>query len=568
MLHRRSLSLCVLGSALVLASGSGAVAQTVVGPADVNRVQERAAQPVITQPSGDLVTVQGPVAVEAPAGADKFMLQLAGVSLEGLTVYAQADLEGLYADKVGKTISVADVYQIAAEITRKYRNAGYILTQVVVPPQTIESGNVRLQIVEGVVSKVSLEGIATDSERALILSYAEQVKGKPLNTRELERAILLINDLPGVSARGIISPSPTEVGAADLRVVAQRKSYEGLVSVDNFGSRYLGPLEGQLSVAGNSLFGHNERLSTNLIYAPGGGLSKELAYGDIVYDQPFGPFGTSVELKASLASTDPGFKLAQFDVNGHSTTYSVKIDQPIVRTRAVNWSVYGLFDVRNNSTQSNIDITRKDYIRALRAGTELNFLDSLFGVGYNTMTAEIAQGLSTFGASDNGDTTLSRAAGNPQFTKLNAEVERLQRLTGNINLLMGVRGQLANDAMLSSEEFGVGGPNYGRGYDPSEIVGDNGLAGKLELQFNDPVAFDRVKTYQLYGFLDGGRVWNEDATTSSDQEITVLSTGVGVRTTLLTGTEAGLYVALPLNRDVDALGNEDPRVYFNLQQRF
>ena len=48
----------------------------------------------------------------------------------------------------------------------------------------------------------------------------------------------------------------------------------------------------------------------------------------------------------------------------------------------------------------------------------------------------------------------------------------------------------------------------------------------------------------------------------------VLSTGLGLRTTLKSNTEAGVYVALPLNRDVQTLGDDDPRVFFNLGQKF
>ena len=547
---------------------SVAQAQAIVGPADASRVQDRIARPQISQMANDLVSVEGPPVVAAPAGADKISLTLQAVNLEGATLYAPDALSAAYADKVGQKITVADVYKIAAEITRQYRNDGYILTQVVVPPQTIDNGNVRLLVVEGVIGNVTIEGVDKESERKLIQSYADQLKDRPLKTSELEKAILLINDLPGVSARAVISPSDAKVGAADMRVVVKRERMNWVLGMDNFGSRYLGPLEGQASWAGNSLLGHNDRVVADLIYAPGGGVSRELAYGGLTFTQPIGPFGTTIELKAGYAATDPGFKLAQYDVNGYSTTASLGVNQPIIRTRALNLSTYGLFDVRNNKTQSNIAHTTQDNVRALRLGTKLDFIDSFMSIAYTTMSAEIGQGISAFGASDNNDANLSRARGNPQFTKLNVEVQRLQRLTSDINLLVGVKGQLSNDALLSSEEFGVGGPNYGRGFDPSEVTGDDGVAGKVELQLSNPFETTLVRSHQFYAFLDAGSVWNEDATTSADQHMNVISTGLGVRTTLNTGTDAGLYVALPLRREVEALGNQDPRVYFNLNQKF
>ena len=111
---------------------SVAQAQAIVGPADASRVQDRIARPQISQMANDLVSVEGPPVVAAPAGADKISLTLQAVNLEGATLYAPDALSAAYADKVGQKITVADVYKIAAEITRQYRNDGYILTQVVV----------------------------------------------------------------------------------------------------------------------------------------------------------------------------------------------------------------------------------------------------------------------------------------------------------------------------------------------------------------------------------------------------------------------------------------------------
>lgn len=549
-------------------TGAPAAAQAITGPADASRVQERLTQPSIRQPGAELVEVEGPAITTAPAGADKVMLNLAAVALEGVSVYDPAELAPLYQDKIGTRISVADVYTLAAELTRHYRNDGFILTQVVVPPQTIEGGQVKLQVVEGFISEVLVEGTDSESERKLIASYAGQLRSEPLNARKLEQALLLVNDLPGVTARSIIGPDPRQAGAALLRIQVVRDSFEGQVSADNYGSRFLGPLQLQTGLSLNSFLDMNERITADFIYAPGPSFNKELAYGGLTYLQPIGRFGTTLELAGSLASSNPGYTLDEFRVIGRSITYSVKVNQPLLRTRAQNIGVYGRFDVRNNRTQSNIDATREDFIRAVRLGTDFDYIDRAFGGGFNSFSVEMSQGLSLFGASDSGDANLSRAEGDPQFTKFNGEAQRLQRLTRNLNLLVGVRGQYASEALLSSEEFGVGGPNYGRGYDPSEIVGDHGVAGKLELQWTAPIAAPIFKDYQLYAFLDGGRVWNEDATAASDKVISVASTGVGVRATLLTDTQAGAYVALPLSRDVQTMSDKDPRFFANVQHKF
>lgn len=137
-----------------------------------------------------------------------------------------------------------------------------------------------------------------------------------------------------------------------------------------------------------------------------------------------------------------------------------------------------------------------------------------------------------------------------------------------MNVLFGLKGQLSNDAQLSSEEFGFGGKDYGRGYDPSEIVGDDGYAGKIELQWNQPYDLDFVDKYHVYTFFDAGRVWNNDPVTASQGIDTATSTGLGVRATFAKDVNAGLMIAYPLDRSVQTTGNQGPRIFFNLSKDF
>lgn len=555
--------------AVSLLWSSTALAQTIIGPADVSRVQEQAKKMPNLQVPTPKVEVKNAATAVAPAGAENMMLTLNAVDVAGMTAYATPEIEGVYADKIGQKISLADVYGIAAALTNKYRNDGYILSQVVVPPQTIDGGRVKLQVIEGVIGQITVEGAANDRERALIEAYADRARvSTPMNVADLEQAILIINDVAGVSARSILSPSATDTGAADLRIVLEHKLYDGLVSLDNYGSRYLGQYEATGALAFNSLLGLSERIGIQAVYAPGRDLDKELLYGDLNYSMPVGPWGTKIELMGALTSTDPGHTLKEFDINGRSAFLSAKVDQPIIRTRQLNWGMYAALDGRNTDTDSNLEATRVDNIRALRIGSELDFMDTIFGAGYNTLNVELSKGLNILGASEQGDDNLSRASGDPEFTKVEVEYQRLQRLTNKTNLLVGVKGQKATDALLSSEEFGVGGPGYGRGYDPSEIVGDHGVAAKAELQVNNPWAWNLVDSYQMYGFVDAGRVWNIDATTSADKKISLASTGLGMRATFPAQTQAGFYIALPLNRDVESMGSQSARFYFNLAQPF
>ncbi len=500
----------------------------------------------------------------APDGADRITFVLQDLNIDGVTAYTPAELRTVYAGDVGKTISLARLYDLAASLTRKYRNDGYIITQVIVPAQTIQSGVVRLQVVEGSIDQVTVEGDTKGSAR--IQELADNLKHeKPLTARGLERQLLLINDLPGVTARSVISPSATQTGRADIRIIVERDPIEYLIGADNYGSRYLGPVQLTGAVQVNNPAGLNDKINLQTVVVPE---DDELYYGYAAWTVPLNSYGTNLTLDLSHADTEPGYDLEMFDFEGYSTTYGAQVDHSFIRTRNENLSGRVRFDWRRATTRSDLGFSTEDEIRSLRLGGRYEMLSTLLGVSINTFDIQASKGLGVFGASDENDSTLSRADGDPQYTKIEGEYQRLQRLGSDFNILLGVKGQLASNALLSSEEFGIGGMDYGRGYEPSEIVGDDGISGKLELQWNKPLFQTTLSSSQLFAFYDVGSVWNKDATTSADKRNSIASTGIGARTTIGDSLTVDALVALPLTADVSTAEDKDPRFFIGTTKRF
>ncbi len=559
------LSLCAIAHPAAAQLGN----QT--GIADPSRAGEQMRQnSMMPKVSPDISVKRAPV-LGVPAGAEKIKFVLKDVAVDGASVYSQDQIRSIYKDRVGSEITLADVYAIANQLTLKYRNDGYILTQVVVPPQTIGNGVPKLTVVEGYVHNIEIQKADESAPIDMnnVQAYASQIsRGGPLNARDLERQLLLINDLPGITARSVLSPAPSTPGAADMTIIVDYDPVDGIVSADNFGSRYLGPLQLGAAATLNSMLGMNEAISGQVAIAPQDWY--ELAYGALGYEMPVGNLGTKVHVNTSITDTEPGWDLKQFDVQGRSYLVNVGATHPFIRSRAQN--LYGRinFDWRRVRSENNVEDTRKDRISELRIGGRYEFVDTFLTAAANTIDMEVSKGLGIFGASDEGDDNMTRDAADPQATKLNLELQRLQRVTNGVNLLLAGRGQLSSNALLSSEEFSVGGIGLGRGYDPSEITGDEGVAAKVELQWNDPVKVTSkfLDSYQLFGFYDVGKVWNDDATTA-DQEIDSLaSVGAGIRLDLAYDVDAGVGVAVPLTRERQTSGDHDPKVYLNISKRF
>ncbi len=553
-------------AAFLTASSFTAFAQTVPSTAEPSRVPGQIAplQAPTRVEGAESVATGG--AVTAPQGAEKIKLTLKSVTVDNMTAYQPSDIEPLYRDMIGTTITLADVYGIAEKLTAKYRNEGYILTQVVVPPQTIEGGSIRLRVVEGFVDEVAIQG-KTQSDIAWLAQYAENIRAaKPLNAKALERYVLLMNDLSGISARAVLSPSPKTPGASDVTLVVDQKPYDLFMQVDNRGSRYLGPL--QLNAGGrlNNVFGLYEGIDFQAVTAPDGTPDRELDYAALSWIQPLNHEGTRLTVGGSVSSTEPGYTLSAFDVRGRAHTFNLELMHPFIRARNENLFTSVKFNFLNSTRNDNLGGGRtEDRLRVARLSGTYQFTDRY--VGMNTGTLEVSQGLGILHASNKGDANMTRAAGNPTFFKGTLEVSRLQRLTDRFELLASASGQKSANTLLASEEFGVGGTAYGSAYDNSEITGENGLAGRLELRMNQALPLP-VDQFQVYGFYDIGKVWDNDNAVVKERRRSLASSGLGFRATLNENISGSFEYAVPLTRDVEAMGDDNPRMFGTLTARF
>lgn len=526
-------------------------------------------EPTPQQPEGPIIERPREV-IQAPPGADQIRFVLTKVEIDGATVYTPEQLRSFYESYLGTEISLLTVYQVAEAIGAKYGEDGYILSLAAVPAQRIRDGVVRIQVIEGYVDKIVVEGDAIkDSDR--IKRIAEKITTfRPLKNDQLERYLLLINDIPGVSARGVLRPSATP-GASDLVLVGERKRFDGYTSADNRGTRYVGPYQFQLGGAANNLLGFNESTGLRGIITS---QTNELRMVDFDHDEPVSDEGTRAKLQIQASKVEPGYTLKPQEITSNQYYGALGGSHPIIRSRTENWSVRSRLDMRNVTVEefNGATLVSEDRIRALRVGTSYDIVDTMLNApAVSLVGIEVGQGLNMLNATPTGSANLSRSDGHSQFTKLGFEGQRLQTLGGGFNLLLAAIGQYSFSGLLASEEFAFGGAQYGRGFDPAELVGDQGIAAKAELQWGQTLGDSFLRDYQIYIFFDGGAVWQIQAVPGTKWAASATSTGFGVRLNVLDNYSGYLEVGKPITGSVAALGAEDgknARVFFGLVARF
>ena len=483
---------------------------------------------------------------------------LRGVSLQGASAIPREQLATSYQPYLGRQVSQADLAAIAAAITGLYRAAGFHLSRAIIPPQDIRDGQVRIQMIEGSITEVSLKGDGAE-QFGVRPMLAPVMAEHPSRLPTLERQLLLINGSPGVR---IIDSSLEEIGGPTgcFRLVLELKTWHVFTSfgLDNLGSSAVGPWQSYATGAFNSYLLPGDTLALNLSTTAND--PRQLGFGRLSYDVPVGTDGARIGASALYSAVWPGDDRRL--LNDNTVTEGFELHGSIVplqsqRSSLVLTAAAAFSNVTENDVFGEVS---DDHIRTVSLTSDYRLQDG-FG-GNNFVTLSWRQGLDIFGASRFGDNLLSRDGASPDFSVLDFWFTRYQALSDAWSVKLSMASQTASGPLFSSQQFYLGGLAFGRGYGNAEISGDNGLAGSFELRFDQSVNWRYLAGYQLYSFFDAGAVWNDGYRIGDGLALT--SAGGGVRFFLWDGLQADVGVAFPLSYRAPDNSMRSARLLFSL----
>lgn len=472
---------------------------------------------------------------------------------------------------------ICEVRDAAADALR---NAGYV-SSVQILPQRLESDELELTVILARLSQVRIIGSAGRYDDLLAARVAKLRALTPLNQREAERILLLTNDVPGLSVRLDLRPSPSgAVGdvVGDLTVSYSPVTF--LANVQNYGSRQLGRETGYISaaIAGLTRMGD----VTTLAASSTADFEEQQVY-QVGHRVGLGSDGVTFGITGTFARSKPD--LGALDLRSRTAIGTAEVVVPIVRTIATSFSLAGGFELieqrtrvygGNASVPLNRDRLRVAYLRANAQKTGLaedgaGRVFERYGLG---ASLELRHGLGIFSASQRGISqdgySPSRPDGNPEAFVVRGDFDARFALNRIFSVAGQAQVQWSNDPLLNLEEYAIGNLTIGRGYDPGANSGDRAVALRAELRADLlPTAGNGKPELQLFGFYDHVQLWNLDAATTEDQRL-LRSYGGGVRFRLtgLLGLEA-MY-ARPIDPALRLTNAARPtdRVLLSLTVRF
>lgn len=496
-LEKGRISALAAAAALAAIAPGGALAQ--VQP-DAGRIQQELERGRVPGPPPRLPAapvVEEPVrpALTAPAAA-RFLVN--GFRITRSAAFTETELLALLKGFIGKELSLADLQRAADIITRFYRDRGYFVARAYVPAQDIRDGIVEITVLEGRIDRVSVKPMGEtrlrDDVIEATLRAALPAEGL-IREAELERGLLLLNEIPGVDVRAVLLPGAALGTSAVTAELSEGPLVSGNVDVDNYGNKFSGPYRLGATVSLNDPSGFGDLLSLRATASSG------VSYGRLAYQVPLGPSG--LRLGGAYAETryELCCEFAPLQARGEAQTATLNALYPLLRGRDL--SLYGTaaHDARHYFNSTVAGTTSDKKARVITFGVNGESRDFLGGGGLSTFGLAVSFGqlnLDGLAADRAADDATARIHGS--YSKSAYSLARLQRLGEATFLYAGLSGQFASKNLDSSEKFILGGPFGVRAYPTGEAAGDEGLLLNLELRH------DVQPGLQLAAFVDHGEV--------------------------------------------------------------
>ncbi len=478
--------------------------------------------------------------------------RFSAVQFDGLRGIGAEALADSWSDLANRDVPIAALCTIRDRAATALRAMGY-LAAVQVPPQRIEQGGtVRFDVLMARLVGIEVRGDAGRSER-LIAAHLGALKGQPVfNSREAERQLLLVRDLPGYDVRLTLRPAGTAPGEVIGEVRVTHEPVRLDVNVQNLGSRALGRFGGLARLQLNDLTGMGDSTSLSLYNTA---QTHEQTVLQLGHSMALGHDGLRLSGDFTYAWTKPDIGA---DVRSDTLIASVGLSWPLVRRQARNLILGGGLDIVDQKVDFAAFPLSEDHLRVLylRADAEWRDPASMSSVsGYSAAeprwrlagSVELRHGLGMMGASDRNDPLLSRFGADPSAFVARAQATGEWRPVPTFTLALAPRAQYSAQALLSFEEMSAGNYTVGRGYDPGVIAGDRGVGFAAEARIGSLMPHARRDlALQPFAFLDAAWMWNKDPFLTGPDPMKVMSAGGGVRGALGNLSRFDLTAAAPL----------------------
>ena len=422
--------------------------------------------------------------------------------------FTEAKLKSLLKDYTNKKLSFSEINEAVELIQEFYLVNDFFLAKVTLPEQEVVDGIIYININEGKLDSKDPFVIKENNLRLykdILSDYLENALSTGLTKNGLERALLNINDLPGISAVSTIEPGVEEGSSKIILNVVEDDLVTGSITLDNYGNRYTAKQRSTVQIDVNNPSKIGDKLSITKTFNTG----QKFDYSQFDYEVPVGQSGLKAFASASRLEFEIGKELKTNPVSiGDADTYEIGIKYPIQRTNNQSVFLRTSFEKKEIYNETTGVLTNDKTLEKTKIGFDFegkNIFqnDSISGISVSGIFGELD--LSKVNTDYTNDQSSTGAKTHGDFSKALFDVYHIHRFTEKINFKYYGSLQYASKNLDSSEKMSLGGISGVRAYPSGEASGDEGYKLSFEVQYDlskPDMDFDLIGTL----FYDYGRI--------------------------------------------------------------
>ncbi len=469
-----------------------------------------------------------PTTPEVPNGGNQNTITVQKFEFSGNTAFSNEELAKVIETFTNHPITFAELLNARTAITQLYVDKGYVTSGAFIPPQSLTEGTIKIEIVEGELEDIQVNGIRRLSSNYISSRLGLATK-KPLNVPKLLEGLRLLQLNPLIENISAELSTGSGPGTSLLIVeVKEADSWSYQLFANNGRSPSVGSFRRGASLTQANLLGLGDGLTVSWTNTDG---SNEI---DGSYTLPINPRNGTL----SISYTDTSSKVIEppfnfLDIQSSSSNLDITLRQPIFQTPTQEF-VLGLTGSRRVSQTVFLEDLIGEAVGFPASGADdegrtrlsaLRFFQEWTRRGAKEVFAVRSQfniGLGAFNATVGDDIPDSRFfswRGQTQWVRLLAP-ETLLLIRGDI--------QLADQDLLPTEQFGLGGQGSVRGYRQDVRLTDNGAFASAELRLPILRIPEWDGVLQVTPFLDLGTTWNSGDSADPDPR-SLASVGLGLQ---------------------------------------